>query len=326
MPLSRPPLARMQAIHEDLAANLRPNCTSLASRLEVSAKTVQRDLEFMRDQLQLPIEYDAPKRGYCYTREVRSFPSISVTDGELLALFVARNSLDSYQGTPFGDLLRDAFGKLTSRMGDSIAFEWEMLSTRVEFNQVRPSKSLLAVFQKVSEAVLSNHRLRFYYKGLRDKQARQRTVQPYQVRFVEGGWYLLGWDEARRDWRVYSLPRLTRVQVLPQGFDRDPAFSSESFWRDSFGIYSSGKPLRVVLRFRDWAARLVAERKWHRSQRTRAVRNGETEVSLNVQATPELTRWILSWGDAVTVLQPSALRAEIEQRLIAAAKLYKGHP
>jgi predicted DNA-binding transcriptional regulator YafY len=48
----------MLRIHELLSADRRPNCSVLAREFEVSVKTVQRDVDFMRDQLMLPIEYD----------------------------------------------------------------------------------------------------------------------------------------------------------------------------------------------------------------------------------------------------------------------------
>ena len=45
---SRPPLARMMQLHAQLQARKFPNCRKLADELEVSSKTIQRDIEFMR--------------------------------------------------------------------------------------------------------------------------------------------------------------------------------------------------------------------------------------------------------------------------------------
>jgi len=75
---SRPPLARMLRLHEWLVANRYPNCRKVAAELEVSAKTVQRDLNFMRDQMGLPIEYDKMAFGYRYARPVTGFPAMGI--------------------------------------------------------------------------------------------------------------------------------------------------------------------------------------------------------------------------------------------------------
>ena len=67
---SRPPIARMHRLHAILEAGHFPNCRQLAQELEVSPKTVQRDIDFMRDQMEFPIEYNAAERGFFYTGRV----------------------------------------------------------------------------------------------------------------------------------------------------------------------------------------------------------------------------------------------------------------
>ena len=108
--LSRPPLARMLRIHELLQTKDRASCRTFALELEVSAKTVQRDIDFMRDQLGLPIDYDVSAHGFYYTRKVVQFPTMKISEGELVALSVARKALAQYRGTPF-----EALGMLELR-------------------------------------------------------------------------------------------------------------------------------------------------------------------------------------------------------------------
>jgi hypothetical protein len=69
----------MMRIHEELQDNTLPNCTKLAEKLEVSTKTVTRDLAFMRDRLGLPVEYDEQ----IYAYPVKNFPTVQINEGEL---------------------------------------------------------------------------------------------------------------------------------------------------------------------------------------------------------------------------------------------------
>ena len=69
--LSRPPLERMLRIHEELRRGALVNCTKLVKALEVSRKTIVRDIAFMRDRLDLPIEYDVLIQAYRYTQPAR---------------------------------------------------------------------------------------------------------------------------------------------------------------------------------------------------------------------------------------------------------------
>ena len=111
---SRPPLERMMRMHERLKAGRYPNCRKLADELEVSSKTVQRDIDFMRYRLGLPIEYDQLHFGFYYTEPVSHFPNIEISEGELVALYVGQKALAQYKGTSFETPLSTAFrGSLT---------------------------------------------------------------------------------------------------------------------------------------------------------------------------------------------------------------------
>jgi predicted DNA-binding transcriptional regulator YafY len=68
----------MQRLHELLASGRYPNCRQVATEFEVSSKTISRDLEFMRDQLKLPVEYHQKLRGYFYTRAVECPIALSI--------------------------------------------------------------------------------------------------------------------------------------------------------------------------------------------------------------------------------------------------------
>ena len=97
---------RVFEIHRLVRSGRFPNCSTLAQEIEVTAKTIQRDISFMRDQLGMPLEYDAIRHGYHYTQEVSEFPLLQLSRNDLVALFLARHALDPLRGTI--DAKRDA--------------------------------------------------------------------------------------------------------------------------------------------------------------------------------------------------------------------------
>ncbi len=111
----------MMRIHQAIAAGKYPNATTLAADIEAVTKTIHRDIEFMRDRLGLPIEYDGRRFGYHYTEEVSSFPTLQITEGELVALLIAEKALQQYRGTPFEKPLLSAFQKMESSLPDSVS-------------------------------------------------------------------------------------------------------------------------------------------------------------------------------------------------------------
>ena len=96
---SRPPWERMMRMHRLIQSGKFPNCRKLSEELEVCAKTIQRDIDFMRYRLQLPIEYDQLKFGFFYTEPVEAFPAMEMSEGELVALLVAEKALGQHRGT-----------------------------------------------------------------------------------------------------------------------------------------------------------------------------------------------------------------------------------
>src|SRR3954471_12899603 len=179
--LSRPPLERMLKIHDELRRGALINCTKLMKTLEVSRKTVVRDIAFMRDRLDLPIEYDPLIQAYRYTQPVTSFPTVNVTEGELLALLVAQRALEQYRGTPFHHQLEIAFGKLAAGLRDKISFSPADELRAVSFKNFGLGRTDLAVFNALSAAVLRQEEVTFEYQKPGATKKSPRRVRPYHL-------------------------------------------------------------------------------------------------------------------------------------------------
>ncbi len=320
---SRPPLARMLQLHARLQARAFPNCRKLADELEVSPKTIQRDIEFMRHQLGLPIEYDQLHFGFYYTEPVTSFPSIQVSEGELVALFVAQKALQQYRGTPFEEPLRSAFKKITEGLKDKITFSWSDLNATISFRSVGQSVADLKTFELLSRAVLRSEEVRFSYRKLQPSgksRAEPRRVWPYHLGCIDNQWYLFGYDLYRNQLRTFALPRISDVRRTGPRFQRPSGFSIGKFLDSSFGVFQGRGRIAVRVRFQPFAAQLVRERLWHHSQRIKDLPDGRLELQLKLGALQEIERWILSWGDQAEALEPPELRrrlAEIGKKLAA---------
>ena len=233
---SRPPLERMMQIHARLKDRHFPNARKVAEQLEVSPKTIQRDIDFMRYRLGLPIEYDPLRFGFYYSEPVTSFPNIEVSEGEITALFVAQKALAQYKGTPFEQPLRTAFRKITDGLTDRVSFSWSDLDNVISFRSAGASPADLELFEGVSKAVLRSVEIAFKYRKLRGRDFELRLVQPYHLASIENQWYLFGHDLERGQLRTFALPRMRDLrltsQALPSSgrfFDREDI--ARKFWR-----------------------------------------------------------------------------------------------
>jgi predicted DNA-binding transcriptional regulator YafY len=102
---------------------------------------------------------------------------------------------------------------------------------------------------------------------------------------------------------IASIPHPGRVvvagrrQTHPIRAENDPAHSA------------------VVPQDTGEAARWVREKQWHPSQRLRPCKDGRLEVSFRLTHLAEVRRWVLSYGAACEVLEPSELRQQVVEEL-----------
>jgi len=312
---SRPPLERMLQLHREIQAGRFPNCRKLAEALEVSAKTIQRDIEFMRSRLNMPIEYDQLQFGFYYTEPVTNFPSIEVTEGEIVALFVAQKALEQYKGTSFEKPLHAAFRKITEGLRETVTFPWDDLDAVISFRGIGKTIGDVDLFETLSKAVLRSQEVVFEYKKLGGARHEGRRVQPYHLGCVENQWYLFGFDLARKQLRTFALPRMRKVQATALKFKRPADFTIASHLGGAFGVFTGAGKYRIRIRFDAFAAQLVGERQWHASQKIRPVgKNGDEgiELTLELGSLEEVKRWVLSWGGHARVLEPKELAEQVK--------------
>jgi proteasome accessory factor B len=312
---SRPPLQRMMQLHNRLKAGDFPNCRKLSHELEVSAKTIQRDIDFMRDRLGLPIEYDQARFGFYYTEPVANFPNIEVTQGEIMALFVARKALEQYRGTSFERSLRTAFQKISDTLREKVDFQWGDIDSAISFRGLGTSAADIDLFEAVSKAVIESREIEFEYKKAKSPKYEPRRVRPYHLGCVSNQWYLFGFDLARQQIRTFVLPRMRAVRRTTVRFHRPADFSINKHLSESFGVFSGHGKFAVRIRFDALAGQLVSERQWHASQKIKMLPGGGAEMRMQLGSLEEVERWILSWGKRATVLEPPELIERIKATL-----------
>jgi len=320
--LSRPPLERMLRIHEDLRRGTLINCTKLTRELEVSRKTIVRDIAFMRDRLDLPIEFDSQINAYRYTHPVNSFPAVQVTEGELMALLVARRAVEQYKGTPFHRQLEIAFDKLTGGLKDRISFSPADELSSVSFKNMGLGKADLGVFNALSATVLKQLEVEFAYRKPGDPRATRRRVQPYHLSHRQNLWYLVGHDIERKALRTFALPRITDVRATKTTFSRPQDFSPEQFFSNALGVLGGVGNFQVKIHFTAKVADRVRERVWHETQNLLDLPDGGIELTMKLGALPEVESWILSWGADAQVLAPAELRKSLHVTICKLAKQY----
>jgi predicted DNA-binding transcriptional regulator YafY len=318
---TRPPLARMLQIHKALQSGGYPNATTLANQLEVSTKSIHRDVEFMRDRLQLPIQYDGSRFGYFYTEPVKAFPTLQITEGELFALVVAERALQQYRGTSFEKPLLSALQKMEQSLPDTISLSLTDVEQTISFRTSTEPILDLEIFDALAKATTARRQLELTYRKPGQQRPEQRIVDPYHLANINGEWFLFAFDHLREDLRTFVPARIKAIRPTGKTFERRQKFSLDKRLRGSFGVQSGQGEFDVVIRFTERVADYIREKKWHDSQQLRALKGGGIELRLKLSSLAEIGRWVLSWGGDAVVVRPAELAQSVRQ---AAQRVLRG--
>ena len=323
---SRPPIERMLLIHGRIKSGAFPNCLQLAEEIEVSSRTIKRDVDFMKVRLNMPIEFDPRRKGYHYTEAVEQFPAAPVSEAELFALLVAHKAVAQYRGTPFAAPLHAAFQKLTSQMNRENPLHLSQLEQALSFHPFAPDDADLQIFEKVSQAIGHRRVLKFEYRKPAAKHGQARKVMPYHLACVDNRWYLVGHDMGRHALRTFALARMQHPMLMAATFERPKDFTIQKYLKGSFGIFTGEDDFEVVIEFDEWASSLVRERKWHPTQQVQELGGGRVRLTLRLAGLPEIERWALSWGAHATVIRPDVLRTSMRKVVGELAARYETGP
>ena len=308
---SRPPIRRFATIDAAIRSGKFPNAPRLARELEVSLRTVMRDLEFMRDQLGAPIEYHPVKRGFYYTDAGFALPSVRITEGELLALFLADKVLEQYEGTPFEKELRSAFDKLTRNLPDTVSVNPRDLERAYSFSAPQAERFEVETFRKLSEAVLKRKQIRVVYHTYSTGKTSERVLDPYHLANIGGSWYLFAYCHMRNEVRMFAPGRMDNVRFTGRRVEVPESFDSRAYLDGSFRIMRGKGRHTVRLKFSPSVAPYIRERRWHGSQKLTDHADGAVTLALQLNDLDEVLHWVLSWGRDVEVVGPSKLRKQI---------------
>jgi predicted DNA-binding transcriptional regulator YafY len=319
----KPLFARLAHIDRLIREGKYPNSSSLAKEWEVSGRTILRDIQYMKDMLDAPIEYHARKRGFYYAEPNYRIPTIDIKESDFFAICVAEKALEQYRGTPLYDRLSGVFDRIRAFLPDTITVNTSWIESHYTF--LPDSFTLIdpAVWEAVSAALTGKRELAISHRSP-GHEATRRTVRPYHVVNYRGQWYLLAYCTQRGAVLTFAISRISEAAVTAAAYEIPPDFDFKSYMGSHFGIMKDVDEYTVRLRFDPEQAPYIRERVWHDSQSIEEHDDGGLTLSFATNSLVEVVRWVLSHGSHVRVLEPAIVRGRVEDELAGALKSYRG--
>ena len=298
----------------------------IQSEFSVSRRTAER----MRDAvegafgtLEKGESDDRRTRWRLSSDRLRGLASVSVE--ELGALSTAAAALERTGLAEQAAGVRKVAGKLRAlqRAGSREQLERELEARlHAEGLAMRPGPrepvepALLVLLR---DAILARRKVEFDYLSRATGRSSRQIAEPYGLLYGNRPFLV-----ARTDWseepRLWRLSNMTGAKPGLDDFERDPAFDLRAFAQRSFGTFQE-TPVRVVLRFDDYAARDAAAFLFHPAQTVEENPDGTVTVRFEAGGLDEICWHLVTWGENVTVEKPARLR----RRLTEMCETLAGH-
>jgi predicted DNA-binding transcriptional regulator YafY len=319
----KPLWRRLLAIDRALRRGGRVTCGTILELPECEGytrKTVLRDVEYLRDTLHAPIEYDPRLKGYRYTRGDFFLKAVPLDEGDLFAVMIAEKVLDQYRGTPLFARLEETFERIRGYLPERVRVSREALEGRLAFFFPPAARFRPEVWDAVAAGISRDRTLRIEHTTPGQEKPFARDVDPYFAVSHAGAWYLIGYCHHKKDIRTFAFSRISAARALDATFEMPADFDLDAYLGPRFGIMRGEREHTVRLRFSQVLAPFVLERDWHPTQSLAKRRDGSVDLSFRVNDLFEVRRWALSWGPGAEVLAPRELREAVRAEAAGTAR------
>jgi predicted DNA-binding transcriptional regulator YafY len=293
----------------------RLTARELAAKLEVSERTIYRDMDAL-SVAGVPVYAERGPGGGCALLDSYRTTLTGLTQDEVRALFML--SIPA----PVADLgmgqeLRAALFKLAAALPASRRRDEATVRQRIHLDPIgwaemrEPTPHL----HKLQQAVWQDRKVTITYRLPFQAQARW-LVEPYGLVAKATAWHLV--CARKGSWRVYRISRVLEARLSPETFERHSDFDLAEFWESWCASIEENRPsypvvARVASEFLPWLPYYFGEPIHQEIARAGAEspEEGGLIVTLPFETLEDARARILSFGSAVKVLEPVALRKSV---------------
>ena len=313
-----------KAIRTAMENGKKINTSNLSKLTGMNSRTILRDIEYMRDVMKVPIEYDASKKSFYYTQENYYLKAVPLTEGELFSIALFDQLLEQYRNTPLEEALKNIFTKIVQSLPDNVSVETGFLNSQVSFISEKIGNIDLKVFQTIFTAMQKKRTLTFEYRSLASSEHTSRNTDPYHAICHRGNWYLIAYCHERKIPRMFAFTRIKKAVLSKSTFIIPPDFDPNKYFDKEMGVWASYQtPKTIELHFKKEAKMYATERIWHSSQTIKENKDGSITLKFTTTQIPEVFRWVLGQGHNVKVLKPAELVKMVQTEISKMKTIYK---
>lgn len=282
----------------------RVTAKELAEHLEVSPRTVYRDIEILSGA-GIPVYMSKGKGGGVSLLPEFVLNKTVITKEERAEILSALKAVDAVKTGEEEGALRK-LGTLFGNTGP----DW----LEVDFGCWTGGKREETLFLNIKRAILEKKVLRFTYVSVKGEEI-ERRVEPLKLCFKGEAWYLYGYCRQREDCRFFKLRRIRKLMIT------DEAFQRSCKERVTKGEYDSCAGGNVKLKLK--IAKEAAYRVYDEFESYERTKDGGFLTELCFPRNEWLFYYLMSFGAYLEVLEPEEMRVQLREKLKTILEKYE---
>ncbi|MCM3782161.1 YafY family transcriptional regulator [Neobacillus mesonae] len=311
-------IERLMAITILLLNRKRMQAQDLADRLEVSLRTIYRDLDRL-NMAGIPIvSYTGGEGGFEIMESFRLDRQVLSMD-DLTALTIALRGLQSSKAYYGGklDVLLEKVGALVSKAEGKGFINTEPVM--IDLDPWRNSDTEKLKYEALNKAINESRLISFSYTDIRGNETK-RQIEPMGLVLKGYTWYLYGFCLQRDDFRNFRLSRIRGLTSLHDRFDRRAISLSEL--NDQWGPKREDNLIDLILKFKGTARAQVED--YFDETEVECQSDGSLIVRVQYPENDWLIGFLLSFRTEVCVLEPMRIASAVRKAAIEISEMYRG--
>lgn len=291
-----------------------PSVEKLTKELEVSRRTILRDIDELKIYYNAPIEYDRIRKGYYYSDNTYFVKNMMLTESEVFAVTGILPLMERYNNTPLKKTISKVYDTLSQMLPNQVEVQTSFMND-VEFIADPIPVINEEVFNSVFKATKLHQIMKFDYRSISATDYTPHELYPYKIYSQKGDWYVLGFSPKHNNFSTYTLARMKDI-TLGDNFEYDSDYSSKVHIDPNFGIWNNNNPPeKIELLFDKTINTYILERTWHKNQECHQNEDGSVYLSFTSNQDQETLFWVMKFGSKVKVLNPPTLREKVIEEL-----------
>jgi predicted DNA-binding transcriptional regulator YafY len=287
----------------------------------VDKKTIYRYISSL-NEANIPVYTKKGRYGGFYIDEEFYMKPSNLSEEELQALLMATQILTEENGFVAEKSLQTAVSKIKSMcVNDNEELKCLNDTGCFKISEIGNLQSLEDKISKINYAINRGKTVSINYFSPNKNSLTIRKVDPYNLLFREGAWYIIGYCHKEDTVETFKVSRIKTLKITSEIYMVPHTFALKEYIDNNWGVFR-GEKIKVTIKFNKNITDFIKEGKWHSTQQVEEQEDGAILLSIYLDDTDEIKKWIMGFGKDAEVIEPQKLREEIKSEIEQIYKKY----